>query len=634
MIFFLKKLYGNAISVFLFILYVYLILSFAISYDFDITDLSIQAYVSIVIGALLTSCTPYIVKNTVKCDYKIIICSVVLGIFIGISTVPVGLTKFFEVQRLVISIIYFSIIVFYVINFLITPFERHKGSYSPLKASVILWGLLTIVWLSYFYAFYPGILNNDSYYQFAQAHALAPLGSHHPIFHTALIWLNIQISSNIAVYFGITIIIASSLVCYILYKFMKWGMPRIYIIVIILFYALYPINGLYLMTLWKDIPYSISLLWFSLVIYKIYRSQSEYLLSINNIITLMIVTLLVLNLRSNGIFVGIGTFIVLIILSSKYKLRLFIISMCIFGLHFSTHFYIKKKYHVLDTNFVEALAIPLQQVAGVYNGPRNIKNESVDTYFNVLLPSNNWKHYCPINVDFIKFNRHFNYQYLEEGGKFKFFKNWYRLWNEYPWEYIRAYFKQTSPLWLINRYRHEINQSCRNKTDEVRLRVGYINTVLETGDRWLYGLDYFKVKKDADLAYKKYQYVFLYPTNLTVPLTKDQYIEKVTKIKEGIYQHDIKNNILKPYYTYALQYVFDNASIFANGGIVTLVFLFVLSASIAKRQVIICVPLLINLLTLFISAPAPDFRYIFSVLFSLPIMLFINKIPNYREDIQ
>ena len=57
--------------------------------------------------------------------------------------------------------------------------------------------IIFLAWLPYFLRYYPGLLTNDSCSQVSQSIGLAMLTNHHPVFHTGLVALFVNIGQNI-----------------------------------------------------------------------------------------------------------------------------------------------------------------------------------------------------------------------------------------------------------------------------------------------------------------------------------------------------------------------------------------------------------------------------------------------------
>lgn len=176
------------------------------------------------------------------------------------------------------------------------------------------WGkyalLMALVWSVYLLAFYPGMMSADSMDQWGQVRS-GVYNDHHPAFHTFLIWLVTRIAFTPASV-AVAQIIALALVAGgWLSLFEKIGIQPWLIWTTAAIFALSPVNGTMVNTLWKDVPYSTAILGLTLVIAIVVHSKGEWISSLSSKIILGITAALVLLLRHDGLPVGVGTFGVL-----------------------------------------------------------------------------------------------------------------------------------------------------------------------------------------------------------------------------------------------------------------------------------------------------------------------------------
>jgi hypothetical protein len=92
------------------------------------------------------------------------------------------------------------------------------------------------------------------------------------------------------------------------------GVPRIALWGISLLFAAFPINGIFAITLWKDIPFAIAFLWLTILIIKIVLSGGS---SGRDWLFLGISAFLVAILRHNGAPVAVATLLVLLLIYRK-----------------------------------------------------------------------------------------------------------------------------------------------------------------------------------------------------------------------------------------------------------------------------------------------------------------------------
>ncbi|MEO0172698.1 MAG: hypothetical protein ABIL13_05560 [candidate division WOR-3 bacterium] len=171
----------------------------------------------------------------------------------------------------------------------------------------------------YFLAYFPGIYTPDSIYQTSQAIGLEKFNDCHPPFHTLTIKIVLSIFHHIGFYILIQIIFASILFAWILSK-LKLKNLELYLILTFSF----PLTGLMLIVLWKDIPFSLSLIWLSFLLYFAYNDKN-YLKNNLNLIAFIISLSFVMLFRYNGIPVVIITLIIMLFLFKAHIKKVFLI---------------------------------------------------------------------------------------------------------------------------------------------------------------------------------------------------------------------------------------------------------------------------------------------------------------------
>jgi hypothetical protein len=148
---------------------------------------------------------------------------------------------------------------------------------------------------------------------------------HHPAFHTFLIWLLTRIYLSPAV-IAIAQIIALAFVAGLWFAFFeRLGIRRWIIWVLTIIFAVIPVNGTMVNTLWKDIPYSIAVLGLTLIIARVVVTKGAWIDSLSARIILGVTTALVLLLRHDGLTVGVGILLLLIIVY-PYKWKSWLVS--------------------------------------------------------------------------------------------------------------------------------------------------------------------------------------------------------------------------------------------------------------------------------------------------------------------
>lgn len=507
--------------------------------------------------------------------------------------------------------------------------ELKKPFSSPVKKVSRLWmlfyGIIPIFgWIPYFLAYYPAKMNADSFWQWAMAHQVTHYNDWHPILHTWIIQATTWIYNSPASYIVFQVLVVALVIAYSLYNFQKLGMPIWLALVIDFFYALNPVNGFLTITMWKDIPFSASVLLLTIILIKIVH-DSNWIMKWSHVIYLVIISFFVMNLRSNGIEVVLPSLIIMIILIKGLKRRLLLIMIPILVLQiiFSgvTHY-----FNVIKPPLNEALAIPTQQIGATYKYHGKFTPQ-LRAYFDQILPAKKWKKdYHPYSVNPIKWDPKYNDQVINASFP-KYLSNWARLLQLNPKIFIRAYMKEVAAIWQfltpkglkpylvtpINLQQYPIH---------VRIRA--------PKNTW--HQPYQKMIKGSYLAYAK----SLRSEGRKAPT----FVEYQTRIKETLEPLKTvpKSQKLKKIMDKILNHTrFNWKNYFVKGAIALFLLLLGLIASISKykwRGLIVYLPCLFVIITMAMAMPATDFRYSYGYVLSVPFLLLYTKLREHGHRLQ
>jgi len=174
-----------------------------------------------------------------------------------------------------------------------------------------------IVWFIYLLAFWPGSMSPDSLLQWKQV-----LHGHfedwHPAFHTMNIWLLTRIKLSPAIVAITQIIALGSTIGWALGVLQRYGVPKTVLWFTSLLFALWPVNGFMVITLWKDIAYSIALLVLAIYVFEIVMQKGAWLAQFKNWFFLGCILALVSLYRHNGVIPAFITVVFLFFFFAKY----------------------------------------------------------------------------------------------------------------------------------------------------------------------------------------------------------------------------------------------------------------------------------------------------------------------------
>ena len=143
--------------------------------------------------------------------------------------------------------------------------SRHapRPEEDPSRPRRLEWLMLAtppaVVWAIHLLAFWPGVMTPDSMWQWEQL-LTGRYDNWHPAFHTMLEWLLTRLVETPVMVAVTQIVALSGVVGWGLSSLRRIGLPSGVAWVMSVLIALWPPNGVFTVTLWKDIPYAIGVL--------------------------------------------------------------------------------------------------------------------------------------------------------------------------------------------------------------------------------------------------------------------------------------------------------------------------------------------------------------------------------------
>ncbi len=309
--------------------------------------------------------------------------------------------------------------------------------------NIFFWGI-------WFWVYFPGTGMNDT------INCIMSTGNdNQTLVYQLIIYYGIQIftklTNSMIKAYAILVIAQMILMSIIIAQLVSWlnkkGIRRLYVNLMIMYYALMPVIADYSITLVKDTLFSVCIaavipLLYDLVIQNDKTTKRKRFYS-----TFFAFLLGICVLRSNGIYIVFIVLLALIITklkNKKYILSLFMVLLLI-NISLSV---CQKEFISNDGSFRESIGVPLAQIGAVLYTDSYISETDRET-LNNLLPTEIWKQgYCYSFADLIKFNDKFNLHWLNE-NKGEFIKVWFSVLTDNLGMYIKAYLCHTYGFWNI-----------------------------------------------------------------------------------------------------------------------------------------------------------------------------------------
>lgn len=329
--------------------------------------------------------------------------------------------------------------------------ENEDVKDNKLKTFVYAWITIFVLWIPYLIKYYPGVITTDSIFQTGQAIAYG-LNSHHPMFHTLVIKLFLMMGNKIqdytlgvALYSIFQMLVLSGSFSYAIYYMRKRDVSKRLRIISFVFFAFYPVFPMYSITMWKDVLFGAMILLYIINIIELIHNTDKYLSSWRNIICFILITLLVMLFRNNGIYaIILSVPIMLIVFKKNYK-KIVIMYLLPIILYYGFNLF---AYNILGAskgNVAEALSVPMQQIARVVKYYEQELTEEEKEEINQYLPIDKvGEAYDSRISDPVK-----NLFKSEEfkSNKIEFIKLWWNLFLKYPKDYVESFLYNSYGYW-------------------------------------------------------------------------------------------------------------------------------------------------------------------------------------------
>lgn len=350
------------------------------------------------------------------------------------------------------------ILLYFLFSFLFRLFDKISLKNTKIiiskKYKILIYLLFFIPTIIYLLSHYPGVFLNDTLFMLYH-----PVSEMNPVIYGMFISLlffsiNVFLSSTTTIFILSIIqsIISCLILCYVVIWFNKKINNKILTIILICYYSFLPIISNYNMSLDKDTPFSILMLLFFIFVFEIVESKGKIITNKKFLIKLILISILCVFIRRNGIILIVGTLIILFLLygfynQKKYWIFTILLLMLLPGVESIALGHWNRSYVKS-----EAYAIPIQQVGYLV---KYYPNRLSDNDYKVLSkiidnPKETIKkNYNAFEVDEIKYNDNF---YKDKFNKYEkeFLSLWIKKFPNNISSYMKSFILNDYHLWSIN----------------------------------------------------------------------------------------------------------------------------------------------------------------------------------------
>ncbi|SYX86456.1 DUF6020 family protein [Paenibacillus alvei] len=456
-------------------------------------------------------------------------------------------------------------IVFIILYICISNIRANEKVEEGTKAFCFKCTIPSII-VSFFYllVYYPGLMSGDSIDQWRQISSF-DFNDAHPFYDTFIKYIITRIWYSPAMIVITQIIYFCCVWFYAMSTLCKIGVNKKVLVSISVLFSLIPINGLYLISVWKDVPYSISILLLSIILINVFHHGARWFDNNKNVTLIILTMILVLMFRHNGIIPVYGSVLALLLFYNKRK-KIILVALSVTIIFFGSKHLALQALHSGSSPSVLTMSLPIQQIGSMLANDVEFTDEQKEI-INQAMDYTLWKGlYNPYVVDPIIFNNQFNMHVFDKPNyKSEFIKVWLDKTISNPIISIKSWLKQSSIVWRMSE---------PNNGSTLFSERGIVKTGVEM-------LDKYNLKTES----------------LTPEIKNDinKYLDR-SQEKETVWL------IWRP-----AIYIF-----------ITMLSMIVLMIRLQYKAVIIFAPAILNVLGLMLSIPAQQVRYLYSsVLFGI-----------------
>lgn len=318
------------------------------------------------------------------------------------------------------------------------------------KRMLLWWGLLLAAFLPWFLYFYPGILTQDTEDMIQQALALRPLNDHHSVLITLVLRLIINLTGSaragVSIYLLLQMALAAFIFGFCFERIRGYVRSTVLRCIAFLWFAVWIINPMYSVTLWKDVPFSLCFTGLMLCVNSIAEDEKAFFSSRLKQTALFAALALLPVLRHNGIAVTLLIFLYMLIRIRPFRRQIALIcggALLLFGLWSRV---LLPALHVETVESSLGLGVFQQQIARTFAHHLDEipaeDREILESYFDITEIG---VRYNPIISDPVK--KHFRDE-VYESDPLRFFRAWLRLGLRYPLDYIEAFLHNNYGYWF------------------------------------------------------------------------------------------------------------------------------------------------------------------------------------------
>ena len=339
------------------------------------------------------------IKNTLKDRDGEILFGIVSGLVTLYISVVFYLTISDTLGRIAICFVIVPLI-FYILtilrskicslNYQLLKKEKSSSSFTfYITVFLIFFAGQMLYWMAY----YPGGFNLDAYGQWDQVHGLQNLNNWHPVFTTFCYWLVTRIYDSFAFCIFTQQLIFSLSISYLLLILYRLNIHRNLLTFTALYISLNPAIGMNNSCLFKDVPFTIALIWMTIILIRIIATKGVWLKSILHFAFIVLSLVVITLIRHNGIFYIIPV-LVCIFINCRQQIKnviaivlAYILCLAIIQGPLYSYFDVEEHSNVTG----ESVGIPMAIMANIYISDTENTPDEVEKFLLSIAEKTVWE---------------------------------------------------------------------------------------------------------------------------------------------------------------------------------------------------------------------------------------------------
>lgn len=292
----------------------------------------------------------------------------------------------------------------------------------------VLMGGILVCYLPCFLANFPAVYGYDGPIELYQALEAHVWDSHQPVLYTAFLSgltalgnLLGGYAAGLAVYSVVCLLIFAACMAYTILRMVQYKIPRVIIVFSLCFIAFNPIFQVFAITTTKEMLFGAALLILFLFTMDLAADAQKFFERKIYVIRYLAVAILMCLLRNQGIYILLILIPFVFLIAKKYRLKSVALLASSVAVVYIFTGPISNALGIIPPKAVEALSVPLQQVARVININPDGVTEQEKEIVQEVIPEQTMRAYLPYISDPIKSG--FDFQTFQQN----------------PMRYIKAY---------------------------------------------------------------------------------------------------------------------------------------------------------------------------------------------------